>query len=137
MFSHPTVIQLHHTDAAGILFFGRLFMLAHDAYQGFMASLGLDLRRILEGGDYLLPIVHAEADFKAPLRMGDTIDIRVTVERLGQGSFTLTYVFAGEAGKVAATARTVHAAMAPDGSPMPLPAMIREKLGKGDGGIGI
>ncbi|MDZ7750767.1 MAG: thioesterase family protein [Gammaproteobacteria bacterium] len=125
MFSHPTVIQLHHTDAAGILFFGRLFMLAHDAYQAFMAAVGLDLRRILEEGEYLLPIVHAEADFKAPLRVGDTVDIRVTVERLGQGSFTLAYEFVGEAGVVVATARTVHAAMAPGGSPMPLPAVIR------------
>jgi len=128
MYSHPAVIQLHHTDAAGILFFGHLFMLAHDAYQAGMAVLGLDLRRILDEGTYLLPIVHAEADFKAPLRVGDAIDIRVTVERLGQGSFTLAYDFVQATGDVAATARTVHAAMAPGGGAMALPEELRAAL---------
>lgn len=128
MFNHPTVIQLHHTDAAGILFFGHLFMLAHDAYQAAMAALGLDLRRILDDGAYLLPIVHAEADFKAPLRVGDAIDIRVRVERLGRGSFTLVYDFVQGTGDVAATARTVHAAMAPEGVAMALPDELRAAL---------
>lgn len=129
-YTHHCVIQLHHTDAAGVVFFARLFTLAHDAYQAFMAARGLPLRAILEDTPYLLPVVHAEADLAAPLRVDDAVAIEVTVERLGEGSFTLGYAFRRGDGVAAATARTVHAAIARHGATaIPLPADLRAALG--------
>lgn len=129
MFSYRTVIQLHHTDAAGVVFFGHLFVLAHDAYQAYMESIGCGLRGILEHGDYHLPIVHAEADFKAPLQVGDVVNIHVQVERLGESSFTLGYEVQNDAGLTAATVRTVHVALDPRrGAGIPLPQTLRAAL---------
>ena len=83
MFIHQTTIRLHHTDAAGLLFFADQFKLAHDAYESFMESIGYPFAPLLRTSQYLLPIVHAEADYGAALSTGDKITIQVTAERVG------------------------------------------------------
>ena len=56
-----------------------------------------------------MPLVHAEADYHRPLKMGDRIAISMTVEKLGQSSVTFRFVLRGEGGEKRATARLVHA----------------------------
>jgi hypothetical protein len=38
MYTYQTTIRLHHTDAAGVVFFSNLFVIAHDAYESFLES---------------------------------------------------------------------------------------------------
>lgn len=128
-YTHRCVIGLHHTDAAGVVFFGRLFTLAHDAYQAFMAERGLPLGGILRDAPYVLPVVHAEADFHAPLRVDDAVEVELAVERVGKTSFTLVSTFRTPAGTAAATVRTVHAAAdRAAGGPVPLSDPLRSVL---------
>ena len=61
----------HDTGAAGRLYFANQFRLAHEAYEAFMASLGFPIGDILKAGRFGLPIVRAEADYKAALSVGD------------------------------------------------------------------
>lgn len=118
-------VRLHDVDHAGVMFFARIFTYAHDAYESFMDSLGLDLGALIRQGAPL-PIVHAGADYLAPLRHGDDVTVMLEIEALGQTSFTLSYIFRnGEA--LMAKARTVHVFL--EGQrPSPLPENIRQKL---------
>ncbi|HUV30045.1 MAG TPA: thioesterase family protein [Acidobacteriota bacterium] len=129
MVTFGTSVRLHDTDAAGLLFFGHQFTIAHDAYETFMEQIGCGFARIIREEDFLLPIVHAEADYRAELFVGDRLTVRLTVEDVGDTSFTLAYDLLGDDGKSAGTVRTVHVCMDKAGrKKKPLPDGLRRAL---------
>ena len=91
MFRYSTTLKLRDTDAAGVAFFAAYFAIAHDAYESFLISQGAHLRSWL--GEVHLPIVHSNADYTAPVKLGDGFDVEVSCGRIGQKSFTLSYHF--------------------------------------------
>jgi len=93
MYTHETTIRLRDTDAAGVVYFSAAFDLAHEAFEAFMDSVGMDIGIILRSNAYDLPIVNAEARFIKPMFAGDRIRIGVLVTRMGETSFTLSYRF--------------------------------------------
>jgi 1,4-dihydroxy-2-naphthoyl-CoA hydrolase len=128
-FEYAFHVRLHDTDAAGVLFFAHLFRYAHDAYEAFMEHAGLDLAGLIAAGRVHLPLVHAEADYLAPLRHGEAVRVRLAAERLGTRAFTLAYDFTGVDGASRARARTAHVAVDPkDGAARPLPPELRVAL---------
>lgn len=107
MFIYNTLIHLKDTDATGVLYFAQQFSMALKTWESFLAYSGLSLGDILETTDFLMPIVHAEADYKAPLRVGDRIEIDVAVEKIGTTSFTTKYRLMKD-GAVVGTVQLVH-----------------------------
>lgn len=136
MFIYETVIRLSHTDAAGVIFFARLFDLLHLAYESFLEEIGQPLPDDMPASAVLTPIVHASADYRSPLTLNDRVAIEVTVEKTGARSFTLAYrVLRGE--RLAAEARTVHVAIArSDGRARPLPDELAGALRRMEAGDG-
>lgn len=129
MFTAETVVRLHHTDAAGVLFFAHQLTLAHDIYEQFMASIDCALSDILTTGETFLLIVHAEADYSAPLHAGDKLTVELRVTALTEHSFTLGYRFTGPEGKVVGSVQTVHVAVdKASGKKAPLWPALREAL---------
>jgi 1,4-dihydroxy-2-naphthoyl-CoA hydrolase len=108
VFEFRTSVRLHHTDAAGLLFFADQFRLAHDAYETFMESVGFPFAPLLRSGEFLLPVVHAEADFKGMLQTGDKLLIQVRAERIGDTSFTLAYTILRNDTELVGSVKTVH-----------------------------
>lgn len=108
-FEHQTTVLFSQVDAVGIAFFGRIFEMCHETLEAMLVAGGLPLHKILEGGDWAMPLVHASADFKRPMRLGDRITIRMELEELSGGSLTFAYTLLGEAGDVRAYAKLVHA----------------------------
>jgi 1,4-dihydroxy-2-naphthoyl-CoA hydrolase len=106
MFIHHARIYLHHTDAAGRLFFAQQFYLIHEAKEHFLESLGLRMKELLEHPVVTFPLVHAESDYKAVLVAGDEIDISVGIEKIGETSVVFQFTIL-KAGVLAGTAKTV------------------------------
>jgi len=107
-----TVIRMQHTDAAGVVFFARLFDLAHLAYEDLLDAIGFPLPADMAHAALILPLIHARTDYRAVLRLGDRLQIQVTVEEVRSRSFALAYRFLRADGVEAAATRTVHAAVA-------------------------
>ncbi|MBK1631923.1 hypothetical protein CKO31_14500 [Thiohalocapsa halophila] len=128
-FEHRFRVALHDADAAGVLFFAHLFRHAHDAYEAWMAWLGFPLDTMLRHGELRLPLVHAEADYRRPLHHGAAVIVELTPAAVGERSFTLDYRFQTADGGLAATARTVHAAIDTHGR-RSLPPQLRQALEK-------
>lgn len=129
MYIYQTKIKLHETDAAGILFFSQQFKMVHDAYEGLLEKIGFGFPELLKNKDFFLPIVHAEADFKMPLFVGDLIEIQVFVFNLGQTSLTLSYKLLNLKQELVGTAKTVHVTINKiSRQKIPIPKDMREKL---------
>ncbi len=128
MFETQTDVKLHDSDAAGLLFFAHYFKMAHAAYESFMKSVGCGLHRIIEKSDFLLPIVHAEADYKKSLSYGEEVTIFSRAE-VRESSFLLVYTFTDAEGNVAAELKTVHVSVEKEtGKKIPLPEEVRTAL---------
>ncbi len=106
MFTHHARIYLHHTDAAGRLFFANQFYLIHEAKEHFLMSIGLNVSPMLDHPVATFPLVHAESDFKAVLKTGDEIDISVNVEKIGTTSVVFAFSITKK-GVLVGTAKTV------------------------------
>lgn len=129
MYIYQTKIKLHETDAAGLIFFSNQFKLMHDAYECVLENIGYGFADLLRNYDFFLPIVHAEADYKAPLFVGDVLEIQVVVESVGNTSFTFAYKIFNHKKELVGTGKTVHVTMDKKTSQkIPLPPTMREKI---------
>lgn len=123
---HTFTVQLHDTDAAGVMFFAHLFRHAHDAYEGLMAEVGYPLDELIRNDEPRLPLVHAEADFLRPIRHGDRIEVHARVSDLAERHFTLTSDFLRDGERVA-RCTTKHVAATENGA-VALPSGLAERL---------
>ncbi len=108
-FEYQTTVLFSQVDSVGIAFFGRIFEHCHAALEAMLEAGGRPLRQIIEEGDWVMPLVHAEADFKRPMRLGDRITVRVALAEVSGGSLRFSYELIGDDGRVRATASLVHA----------------------------
>ncbi len=129
MFTFETVVRLQHTDAAGLIFYSRVFDFAHAAYEAFLDEIGNPLPTALAAHPVVLPIAHATADYRAPLRLNDPLQIELWVETVSTRSFELRYRFLKEDGTLAAGVRTIHVAVdSESGHSTRLPDRLAEAL---------
>lgn len=116
-------------DPAGVIFYPRAFELAHAAVEEFLrAAIGGDAW--FSSAVYAFPIRHAEADFLAPMKPGETFRVRVSVQQTGTTSMTFVAEFTDSAGLAAARVRTVQVAVdRASGKATAIPAEVLSKLG--------
>ncbi len=100
-------LRLYDTDAAGFMFYARYFYYLHDAYEEMLHNHQLEIHKILDGS-YLFPISHAEADFKSPVKLNQSITIEIFAAAIEKDRFSLRFEFKNELGHIVATARTQH-----------------------------
>ncbi len=83
-------IRFSHSDPAGIVYFPVYFDMFNGVVEDwFTQGLRIDYASMILERRLGLPIVHAECDFLAPSRMGDTLTLGVLIERLGRSSLQL------------------------------------------------
>jgi 1,4-dihydroxy-2-naphthoyl-CoA hydrolase len=118
--------RFQDVDAAGVLFFGRIFDYCHQAYEELIGTSGVDRTRYFAGGDFLVPIAHAEADYKKPILHGERVTITIDVTRVGRASVHLRHTVAGPEGDLRASVLTVHAFVErATMKPIPIPEPLR------------
>ena len=111
MFTYTTTVRFHDTDAAGIIYFANVLRIAHTAYESFLESIGSDVGKINGHSTYFFPLVHCEADYTKPMKLGDRLQVRVSLSHLGNTSFALSYQFSNQTEAIMATAKTIHVAV--------------------------
>jgi len=130
-FEHQRRVRFQDTDPAGIVFFANIFVYCHEAFEELLRAVGMPLETIIASREQVLPLAHAEADFKKPFRVGVLVTTRVTVAEIGDRSVRFQYDMADEKGETLARVTTVHVAVDPaSGRSMPLSLRLREALAK-------
>ena len=129
MFKTPKQVFLKETDASGILYFNTIFDYAVQSFESFLLEKQIALSDFFSQG-YQLPIVHAEADFKAPILLGQWLELQLRLERLGTNSFTLACdIFNKSSNTLSGHVKLVHAFKhAKQNNSSEIPKEIRELL---------
>jgi 1,4-dihydroxy-2-naphthoyl-CoA hydrolase len=129
IFSEGRDVRFQDVDAAGIVFFPRIIEYMSDVYISFLTARGMHVPRSIESAEYRIPLVHAEADYFAPMRFGDPIRVEVVALKIGRTSFQVGYRVRHADGRIAAVGQTAHVTVGlPDFKPIPLPEELRAAL---------
>jgi len=126
MFHYERTVFLSETDATGVLYFSEQFKMAQECMEAYFSSRGFKLQQMIEKSAFCMPIVHATADFSAPVRVGDLLEINLSLGEMGTSSFTLHSAFKdslrGPVGKVT----LVHVVVSKEtGKAEPIPETVR------------
>jgi 1,4-dihydroxy-2-naphthoyl-CoA hydrolase len=129
MFISYNRVRMHDTDMAGILYFPRQFRFAHDALEDFVESLGFTFDQIFHREKFVFVIVHAEADYLAPLRVGDKLEVHLAIESIGESSFTVSYLIYKLDKTLVGKAKTVHVTLeSTSRKKIPIPEQFKKLL---------
>jgi 1,4-dihydroxy-2-naphthoyl-CoA hydrolase len=121
-------VRMHDTDMAQVIFFASLFRIVHTIWEEILDSTNLSYHDLYIDSPFAVVVVHAEADYKAPILVGDKLDINVHTERIGTSSFALRFELYKQSSMVA-TALLIFATINPDKTrTMPLTEEFRKFL---------
>jgi YbgC/YbaW family acyl-CoA thioester hydrolase len=124
-------VRFQDVDAAGTIYYARAFEYFGDVYLDLLANAGLDVPGMLQRRELAAPLIHAEADYLAPLRFGDDVRVELVKAEVGTSSTTYGYRITKSGGEVAAIGETRHVWV--DGKtfrPTPVPDMLRRHVEK-------
>lgn len=130
-FESEKQIRFHHCDPAGIVFYPQYFVLFHELLEDwFDRGIGVDYAAFVSKERRGLPTAHIECDFKIPSKIGDIVQMRLAVMRLGTSSITLDVsVLAGS--EVRLTAKQVLVLISlEDGRVLPIPDDLRTRMSR-------
>lgn len=92
-FRHSLNVRFADVDHAGIVYYPVFYHYFHIAFEEFFRQrMGQRAYlRLLDEDRIGFPAVSSSCDFKAPLAFGDTIEVEMTLGRLGTKSVTFHY----------------------------------------------
>jgi 4-hydroxybenzoyl-CoA thioesterase len=85
-------VRFGEIDRAGIVYYPRFFHYFHIAFEEFFADcVGVPYHVMLDEKRIGFPAVRVECDYESPLKFGDTLEVRISVVRVGRTSVTFRY----------------------------------------------
>ena len=101
--------MFHEVDLTGAIYFTKALQYAQEAWERWVRETTEGISFWFNKG-YGFPIVHAAAQYKIPLTLGDKIIMQLTVQAIGEKSFTLrTEMLLDKSKEVAAEVVLTHA----------------------------
>lgn len=123
-------IRLSDTDASGRIYFNEALRIAHESFEQFMADAGHPVAGMLDRSSIGLPVVHASADFREPLGLGDEVMVETSVASIGKTSISFAHDI--KKGKsVAVKIKITHVAVSNEtGRAVKIPPALKRKLAR-------
>jgi 4-hydroxybenzoyl-CoA thioesterase len=126
-------VRFEDVDFARVVYFPRLFGYCHNVFEDFFAKeLGQTYSQVLTDRKVGFPSVHAEADFRAPLRFGDVCRVVMETVKVSSRSITSRYqLYRGETDLLCARVEIVTAGIKMDDfTPTDIPEDVKEVFRK-------
>jgi acyl-CoA thioester hydrolase len=119
-------VRYAETDKMGVVYYANYLVWFEVGRADLLRSLGWTYRE-MELEVVSLPVIEVQCSYQRPARYDDEIEIRTTGRLLSPIRMEFEYeVIRTEDQIVAATGKTVHAALDASGRPRRLPARVRE-----------
>ena len=100
-FEREIVVRFEHCDAAGIMFYPRLFALVNEIVEDWFAAMEHPFAALHVDERKGVPTVELEAEFLRPIRMGERLTQSLRVLNIGHSSCRLLHE-ASRGGELAA-----------------------------------
>lgn len=129
LYVHRASVRFTHTDPAGYVFFPRFFEMFQAAVEDwFTHCLGFNYAEQILRHGVGFPTAHTECDFRRPCRLGEVLELRLILEKLGHSSLTLRFDGSVQ-GEARLCARSVLVAIETrHGRPQALNSDLRQRL---------
>ena len=119
-------VRYAETDKMGVVYYANYFVWFEVGRADLLRSLGWTYRE-MELAGVSLPVIEAHCEYRRPARYDDDLEVRTEGRMLSLVRMEFSYeVVRRDDRSIAASGRTVHAALDQDGRPCRLPARIRE-----------
>ena len=119
-------VRYAETDKMGVAYYANYFVWFEVARADLLRSLGWSYREMEDAG-VSLPVIEAHCQYHRSAKYDDELDVRAEGRMLSPVRMEFTYqVVRTEDQAVAASGRTVHAALDRAGKPCRLPERIRK-----------
>ncbi len=90
-FIYQRSVYFQDTDAAGVVYFAKVLVMCHEAYEASLAQSGINVKAFFSGVEGAIPITHASVDFFHPLFCGDRLAISLISTQLTPSEFEINY----------------------------------------------
>lgn len=133
------LVMMGDTDASGLIYFPIVSRWLAETFEPWIGEVGQSLREQIDSG-HAMPNVRTEVDIRAPLGVGDTVDIELRLAHVGTHSFRFSYRMRRNDGVIAIEAATHHVwvrlletatAAPPRIEKAPVPGWLRALAGAG------
>ena len=119
-------VRYAETDKMGVVYYANYFVWFEVARADLLRSLGWSYREMEHDG-VSLPVIEAACRYHTGARYDDELDVKAEGRMLSPVRMEFTYeVVRRTDAALAASGRTVHAAVSPSGRPCRLPDRIRQ-----------
>lgn len=131
MFKREMFIPFHLVDAAGVLFFGHVFTIAHQIFECFVIEeLDISWSDWFQNSTWVVPLKKAEADYQYPLKAGFVCTIELRIEEIRSSSFKVRQNFS-QKNTLCCVVNTVHVFCdRSTGQKIAIPEVIYDKMHK-------
>jgi acyl-CoA thioester hydrolase len=119
-------VRYAETDQMGVVYYANYFVWFEVARTDLLRALGWSYREMEQAGIWL-PVIEAHCEYARPARYDDELEIATEGRLLSPIRMEFTYhVRIVDGATLAASGKTVHASLDPNGRPCRLPERIRE-----------
>ncbi|MES2741762.1 MAG: tol-pal system-associated acyl-CoA thioesterase [Pseudomonadota bacterium] len=86
IFSWKVRVYYEDTDAGGIVYYANYLKFFERARTEWLRTLGAGQQALLEEHDAMFVVKHISADYHAPAKLDDLLDLTLVIEKLGRAS---------------------------------------------------
>jgi len=121
-------VYYEDTDLAGIVYYANYLKFIERGRTEYVREIGVDQTRLKDETGIVFAVRRVEADYLAPAKFDDVLDVVTTVERASGVRLVMRQVVE-RGGEVLFEALVTLVALSETGAPVRLPAEIRQALG--------
>ena len=127
--SHRMTLRVYYedTDLAGIVYYANYLKFIERGRTEYVRNVGVDQTRLKDETGIVFAVRRVEADYLAPAKFDDVLDVVTTVERVSRVRLVMRQVVE-RGGEVLFEALVTLVALSETGAPARLPAEIRQAL---------
>jgi 4-hydroxybenzoyl-CoA thioesterase len=122
------MIQFHHCDPAGIVFYPQYFVILSESKEEFLTHIGHPMHRMINQQRRGWPMVRLETDFKRRSRYGDRVEIDIELFKIGGSSLGVQYTLRGDDGDRVLVKSIIVLTDLESGQPVPIADDMRAAL---------
>jgi len=127
-FIFPIRVYYEDTDAGGVVYYANYLRFAERARTEWLRHMGANHEQLLAEHNLLFVVKHIEADYQAPARLDDLLEIRTEVIGCGPATLDMCQTISHEE-KILTVLTVTLVAVSPAGKVLRLPQFLRTICG--------